>query len=162
MQAKDKQKLERTMRQILKPLDTAMQNERKKEKKRREDEIALLQTLLDEEKIREAVEKAKQFNKSFNPTVRSKRHDENLLWKELRVVNDQIFALREEYVSAEESEKSANAEQKHIVLNELKVLCASINANSHIHAVEEALNDIDNRWMDIGIVIIHLRFHILH
>ena len=150
--AKDKQKLERTMRQILKPLDTAMQNERKKEKKRREDEIALLQTLLDEEKIREAVEKAKQFNKSFNPTVRSKRHDENLLWKELRVVNDQIFALREEYVSAEESEKSANAEQKHIVLNELKALCASINANSHIHAVEEALNDIDNRWMDIGVV----------
>lgn len=150
--AKDKQKLERTMRQILKPLDTAMHNERKKEKKRREDEIALLQALLDEEKIREAVEKAKQFNKSFNPTVRSKRHDENLLWKELRVVNDQIFALREEYVSAEESEKSINAEQKYVVLNELKQLCSSINADSHIHVLEEALNDIDNRWMDIGVV----------
>ena len=150
--AKDKQKLERSMRQILKPLDAAMENERKKEKKRREDEIALLQTFLAEEKIREAVEKAKQFNRSFNPTVRSKRHDENLLWKELRVVNDQIFALREEYVSAEESEKSANAEQKHVVLNELKEVCSSINGNSHIHTVEESLNDIDNRWMDIGVV----------
>lgn len=150
--ARDKQKLERAMRQILKPLDTAMQNERQKEKKRREDEIALLQTLLDEEKIREAVEKAKHFNQSFKPTVRSKRHDENLLWKQLRVVNDQIFALREEYVSAEESEKSANAVQKRNVLNELKELCSTINANSSVHAIEEALNDVDQRWMEIGVV----------
>lgn len=150
--AKDKHKLERSMRQILRPLETAMQNERKKEKKRREDEIALLQTLLDEEKIREAVEKAKQFNQSFNPTVRSKRHDENLLWKQLRVVNDQIFALREEYVSAEESEKSANAEQKRHVLNELKGLVASIASDSHSHAIEDALKDIDQRWMEVGVV----------
>ncbi|MGL4675432.1 MAG: DUF349 domain-containing protein, partial [Wohlfahrtiimonas sp.] len=150
--AKDKQKLERSMRQILKTLDNAMQTERKNEKKRREDEIVLLESLLNEKKIREAVEKAKLFNRTFNPTVRSKRHDENLLWKQLRVVNDQIFALREEFVSAEESEKSANAQQKHSVLNELKALQANLTIESSVGAVEQALNDIENRWMDIGVV----------
>lgn len=150
--AKDKHKFERSMRQIIKPLDSAMHKEREQEKKRRENEIALLKTLLDNGDIKEAVEKAKEINRSFTPTVRSKRHDENLLWKQLRVVNDQIFALREEHVSAEESEKLANAEQKHSVLKDLKALCATINTDSHVNAVENALSEIENRWMDIGVV----------
>ena len=150
--AKDKYKLEKSMRQILKPLDTAMQNERKQERKRREDEIALLQQLLENGDIKEAVDKAKEFNRHFNPTVRSKGHDENLLWKQLRVVNDQIFALREEYVSAEEGERSENAQQKRSLLNELKALKDSVNHNSQIHLVELALKAIEDRWRDIGVV----------
>ncbi len=150
--AKDKHKLENSMRKILKPLDAAMQNERQKEKKRRTDEIALLQMLLDEERILEAIDKAKHFNKTFSPTVRSKRHDENLLWKQLRVVNDQIFALREEYVSVEENEKAHNAKQKRIVLNELKELCSSIHDDSQIHLIETELKKIEGRWANIGLV----------
>ncbi|WP_143691264.1 DUF349 domain-containing protein, partial [Wohlfahrtiimonas larvae] len=153
--AKDKQKLERSMRQILKPLDVAMQNERKKEKQRREDEITLLQQLLDDGNIRDAVEKAKQFNRTFNPTVRSKRHDENVLWKKLRVVNDQIFALREEFVSAEESEKIANGAQKRMILDELKALYESITSDHDIAHIESSLQMIENRWMDIGVVAKH-------
>lgn len=147
---KDKQKLERLMRQILKPLDVAVQNERTKEKKRREDEIEQLQLLLNERNIREAVDKAKLFNRTFNPTIRSKRQDENVLWKQLRLVNDQIFALREEYVSAEENEKNANAQKK----RELLVALQSLQANTELAANEvyEALSNLEDAWLAVGVV----------
>lgn len=149
---KDKQKLEKLMKKTLKPFDQAITAERIKEKERREAEIAYLNELLVEERIKEAVEKAKYFNQNFKPTVRSKRHEENVLWKALRLVNDQIFALREELFSAEESEKTKNAQQKRALITELKNILSTLTVESSESSVHNQVENINNAWLDIGTV----------
>ncbi len=150
---RDKQKLEKLMRQTLKPLDLAIQEERLKEKKRREDEIQILQKLLADNQLQEAIEKAKLFSKTFSPTVRLKHQEENLLWKQLRLVNDEIFSKREDLYSAEEQEKAENLKQKQALLSELKTLYVKLQENAEIKGEAlTLLHNINNAWRNIGMI----------
>lgn len=150
---RDKHKLEKAMRQIMKPLDNAIQAERLKEKKRREDEIQELQKLLIENNLQEAIEKAKHFSKTFAPTVRLKHQEENQLWKQLRLVNDEIFSKREELYSTEEHERAENLKQKQTLLNELKDSYKALEADSeHKNETVALLRKIEEQWLDVGMI----------
>lgn len=152
---RDKYRLEKKMRQILKPLDHAIHAERVNEKARREAEIASLHELLQANQLKEAVDAVKIINKSFAPTVKSNRQDENLLWKQLRKINDEIFAKRGELVSAQDDEKLVNATQKRQLLDELRVILSNVSQEKGLMSDEvfrQKLLDIKQQWSSIGYV----------
>lgn len=106
---------------VLKRFEEKLEPERKREKVRREQVIAKLETLADEQDLRRAVAAVKEAQAEWAPTVPMPQRAEQALWRRFKAASDAVFSR----LDAQRAEqKQAQAEQ----VAAREALCESLEA----------------------------------
>lgn len=107
---------------VLKRLRARLQDEQGDFRRAKEAIIERARTLLDEEDTRKATEAAKQLQKEWQQVGHLARRDEQALWKDFRVVCDQLFERRGQQVEAFKAELDQHRQQAEHLIEQLTAL----------------------------------------
>ncbi len=144
----DQKTLERRFNAALQRLDEQLRGERENELRRRRSLIEQVQQLAGSDDIQAAVEKAKQAQTQWQPTVQAGRREEQALWHQFRAVCDAVFARREAVQQAADAERQANLARKTELCQEIERL-AEVNREEARQA-RKRLQEIQAEWPTIG------------
>ncbi|MFO1429660.1 MAG: DUF349 domain-containing protein [Candidatus Competibacteraceae bacterium] len=144
----DQKTLERRFNAALQRLDEHLKGEREKELQRRRSLIEQVQQLAGSDDVHAAVEKAKQAQTQWHPTVQAGRREEQALWHQFRAVCDAVFARREAAQQAADAERQANLARKSELCEEIERLAEVTREEAR--QARKRLQEIQAEWPSIG------------
>lgn len=120
---------QKTFDQLIKRLQSPLDNERKQNRELRKQLIAEAQTLLSLEDTRQAIQKAKQFQnqwKAIGPTFQSDFHSQ---WRVFRSTLDQVFERRQEEQEVEKQALNEIKQNAEHILSQIESLPETLGHN---------------------------------
>ncbi len=144
----ERKALDRRFQQALQNLDTHLDAERSREVQRREQLIAQVQALIEAPDLRAAVERAKQAQAHWHPTVQAAPRQEQALWKAFRSACDAVFARRQAAQQAVDAERQTNLTQR-------QELCATLEALLNVEGeqlkdAQRQVRTLRQQWESLG------------
>jgi len=144
----DRKKLDRRYQAALKRLDTHLEQERERDRRRREALIQSVEALAGDPDLNAAIEAAKKAQAEWQPTVQSARRDEQALWKRFRAACDAVFERRQAERKAADDERQANLDRRTALCEELEGLATT--GEDTLRQSRARLAQIKDEWRTTG------------
>lgn len=144
----DRKELEQRYKQVLRRLDTRLDEERRRELHRREELIRRVQHLAEGDDLQTAIDGAKQAQTEWHPTVLASRRQEQALWQAFRTACDAVFERRQTERQAIDRQRQTNLDRKNALCEEIEK-----QAQNRVEPLPEAstrLREIEEEWQTIG------------
>lgn len=127
-------------RQLLININNRLEEERNKNRKFREDLIAQIEILKNEENAEIAAEKLKKLQKQWQVTVSGKRGLEQKLWRNFKAAGDTIY-------NKEKLRKQAAIDEVNVALIKKENVCDQLeNLTGPNHHIKQQLAALEQQW----------------
>ncbi len=129
-------------------LDEHLENERRINLNRRTGLVGQLEAIKDDEDLNQVIQTAKDLQKQWQPTVLSRRSEEQKLWKQFRATADYIFARDKERRDENNREMDELLRAKSDICNQLEDMAKLKGkelAKSHGQSTK-----LESQWEELG------------
>ena len=146
------QKLRQRFDESLKPIESKLGEESEREVRRRELAIGALKKSVENDPLNQQIELAKQIQRDWRPTVRTRRRKEQDLWDTLRKVCDGVFAQRDEQFAGRKAAESESMSERRAICDGLEALVkGGVPADEEaLRAVTAEYSALKERWRNAG------------
>lgn len=131
--------VQRRFDDLLKELDTRLDQERARNEASKAEIVAQAQALASHEPLGEAMAKAKELQKSWESIGITRQKQDRVLWQSFRAACDAIFARRDNQRAEQQAQSSEQLAAAETLLEQLERLLAADAAARDTQAIEQAL-----------------------